>query len=195
MPSRCPRAGDDDLVCVVVVKEWCQRKCGPGYAMLACLCYAHGGFRVYPLGWRPYGRASLLDDGASHLAAIRGGAGTPPWSEFARGGRTTRRTQRRWTAMWCKIFGVEPTLSDSDRMRAACTLGLTTVMLQDGANRIRAGPTSKAGRARVIMDVLHHLHPVGLLHRLLRRGFECREWGKPIFEVRGETPPFHITKS
>lgn len=97
--------------------------------------------------------------------------------------------------MWCKIFGVEPSLSDDARIRAAWTLGLTTLTLQDGANRIRAGPTSKGGRALVIMDIHHHLHPGGLLSRLLRRGFECREWGKPIFEVRGEASPFNITKS
>lgn len=65
-----PRAGDDELMCVVVVKQWRQRKCGPGHALLACMCFAHGGFQIYPLGWRRYGRVAVIDDGASEAASI-----------------------------------------------------------------------------------------------------------------------------
>jgi hypothetical protein len=194
-PARCPRADDNDSVCFVVVKQWCTRKCGPGHALLVCLCYAHGSFRIYPLGWRPFSRRGLAHGHDSHLAAVRAAAAGKHWPELAQHGQTTRRTQRRWTAMWSRLVGVDPSGDDSARLRAALTLGIDTVTLQDGANRIRAGPTSKGGRARVIMDILHHLHPVGLLYRALRRGFECREWGKPIFEVRGEAPHFNITKS
>jgi hypothetical protein len=153
-PLRCPRTGDDDLVCNVVVKEWCQRGCGPGYALLACVCYAHGGFRIYPLGWRRYSRAGLLDDNASPLAAVRDGAAGTSWPELARSGSATRRTQRRWTAIFCKLAGVESALGDDERIRAAWTLGLTTLMLQDGANRIRAGPTSKADSVWLISMML-----------------------------------------
>ena len=194
-PSKCPRSGDDDLACHVVVKQWCQRKCGPGHALLACICYVHGGFRIYPLGWWRYSRSCLFGDGDSHLAAVRDGDAGSPWPERAGARQATRRTQRRWTALWCKLVGVEPSLDDDARMRAALTLGLDTLTLQDGANQIRAGPTSRGGRALVILSILHHLHPAGLLQRLLRRGFECRVWGKPIIEARGETPLFNITKS
>lgn len=194
-PPNCPRSGDDDLSCYVVIKQWCQRKCGPGHLLLACICYAHGGFRIYPLGWRRYSRSCLVGDGDCHLAAVRDGDEGPQWPEHAGTSQATRRTQRRWTALWCKLVGVEPTLDDGARMRAALTLGINTVTLQDGANRIRAGPTSRGGRALVILSVLHQLHPAGLLQRLLRRGFECRVWGRPIIEARGETPPFNITKS
>jgi len=97
--------------------------------------------------------------------------------------------------MWSRLVGVDPALSDDARLRAALMLGIDTLTLHGGANQIRAGPTSKGGRALIILSILRHLHPVGLLHRLLRRGFECREWGMPIIDVRGEAPLFNITKS
>lgn len=183
------------MLCHVVVKGWCKRVFGPGHAILACVCYTHGGFRIYPLGWWRYGRVSMLGAGESLAGAARDAAAGRRWPEHARGGLMTLRTQRRWTSKWCRIFGVDPALDDDARLEAALALGLSTVTLKERANDIRAGPTSKGGRALIIVGLLRSLDPAGLLSRLLRRGHTCGFWGKPTFEVRGRAPHFNATRS
>jgi len=194
-PTRCPHWKDDGLPCFVVVKQWRARRCGPGHAILACECYTHGGFQIYPIGWWPLGRVSLLGDGDSLARAIRDGAAGQRWPEHALLGQATARTQRRWTSTWSKIFGVAPGLDDAARMRAALALGVDTLRLSDAAKRIRAGPTSRGGRALELLGILRSLDPAGLLLRLLRRGHEYGFWGKPIFAVRGSAPLFNLTRS
>lgn len=193
VPVRCPKWADDGLPCFIVIKEWCERTAGPGYCILRCVCYTHGGFRVYPTGWWPYGRASLLGDRNSLIRAVRDGAEGRRWPEATAVG--TGRTQTRWITTWCRLFAVEPELSDDARLQAALTLGVSTMMLRDKANEIRAGPTSKGGRALVVMGILHSLDPAGLLGRLLRRGHECGLWGRPIFESRGIASLSNLTRS
>jgi hypothetical protein len=193
-PTRCPRWANDGLPCDIVVKEWCTRKHGPGYKILACDCFAHGGFRIYPIGWWRYGRVSLFGERNSMVRAVNDGAAGRRWPEQARG-ETTLRTQRRWTSIWCRIFAVEPTLDDGARLSAALALGVNTVTLKDKANEIRAGPTSKGGRALVVMGILGSLDPAGLLQRVLRRGHDCGFWGCPVIELRGGAPLLNITRS
>lgn len=192
-PSKCPRWATDGLPCFVIVKEWCERKRGPGYDILACECYAHGGFRVYPIGWWPYGRVSLLGERDSLVRAVDDAAAGRRWPEES--ASATLRTQRRWTTKWCRIFAVEPDLDDGARLAAALALGVDTVALRDKANAIRAGPTSKGGRARVVTAILRGLEPTGLLLRLLRRGYVCGLWGRPIVETRGSASLLNITRS
>lgn len=193
LPVRCPEWADDGLPCFIVVKEWCERKAGPGHLILRCVCYAHGGFRVYPTGWWPYGRVGLLGERNSLISAVRDSTEGRRWPEETAVG--TRRTQTRWTTTWCRLFAVEPELSDDARLRAALTLGVSTLMLRDKANEIRAGPTSKGGRALVVMGILKSLDPVGLLQRLFRRGHERGLWGRPIFESGVIASLSNITKA
>jgi hypothetical protein len=193
-PAKCPRWASDGEPCDIVVKEWCTRKHGPGFKILACACYTHGGFRIYPIGWWPYGRVSLFGERNSLVRAVNDGAAGRRWPELARA-ETTLRTQRRWTSRWCRILAVEPTLDDGSRLSAALALGIDTLTLKDKANVIRAGPTSKGGRALVVMGILGSLDPAGLLQRVLRRGHDCSFWGCPIIELRGRASLPNVTRS
>ncbi len=82
----------------------------------------------------------------------------------------------------------------AERLAAAITLNIPTLHLQDGASKIREGPTY-AGRAQVVMGILNlSIGKVISLTTTLRRGHENKLWGTHMMDERDVSltlPSYH----
>lgn len=190
-PRRCPSSNVD---CQIWSKGFRERKCGPGFRLSLFRCQTHGiSFTVYPIGWVPYSRSSyapnINDENSSLYSSDCAVSGTV-WPEVAlfskQDFRWTLKTQKRQIFRWSSLFSIDLQHNDSERWQAASTLQCPTQVLIDGANQVRAGPTF-SGRARAILDVLNKNKNIDV-HHILRRGFEGRTWGCPIYYDSSSAP-------
>jgi hypothetical protein len=167
---------------------------------MKCITHKHC-FTLYPPGYTPYGRKLVLrvaadggmvldlEDGAERFrgtqfdAALDAAQGKP-WrnGDNGAGGSTpTFTTQVNHIQRIAVMLGLEPDLSDDQRLAIAQTLPLSTLFLQEGANCFRNNPGYKeAGQA--ICSILEKLPNTTLLfERLAEAGAQTGLWPEPFF--------------
>ena len=165
-------------------------------------CITHQNcFTLYPPGCTPYGRKPLLrvaadggkvldlGDGAERFrgtqfdAALDAAQGKPWRDEDDDSGISTPTftTQVNHIQRAAAMLGLEPNLSDDQRLAIAQTLPLSTLFLQAGANCFRNNPGYKeAGQA--ICSILERLPDTTLLfERLAEAGAQTGLWPEPFF--------------
>ena len=188
----CPLGKEIPGPCRILSKGWRKRKTGPFALLKRLRCLGHcTGFTVFPFGMMPFARRSLVDI-PRFAESVEDAVAGKKWPIQASGQGSVFKTQKRHILALSKVFGVDSSLSDQQRLAASLTLKIPTICLLDGATKIREGPTF-AGRAQVVMDVLKRLGGVYSLATILRRGFECKLWGTYIMDERDQLPLFHFT--
>jgi hypothetical protein len=183
-PPCCPKRGEDGLACRIVVKEWRDRKTGPGHKLISYECVVHGTiFTLYPTGWWPYGRVGMGEACPNLHDAVADAVVNRLWPTEGHGHHGCRKTQHRRITLSLQILGVDPVMLERDRVSAALELGIPTVKLISLANQARAGPTL-AGRALVVIEATK-LRPSHSVPALLRRGATLGRWPTPLITQRG----------
>lgn len=193
-PAGCPKRESGPDKCHIVSNGWRSRKVGPFAWLKQFLCLFHGvKFTVYPCGMIPFGRRSFID-APNFMEAVVDGANGAKWPTLAPQQGSTFKTQKRHILFLSKLFGVEPSLTPAERLAAAMTLHIPTIHLQDGATKIREGPTF-AGRAQVVMGILNlSIGKVISLGATLHRGHESKLWGVHMMDERDVSltlPSYH----
>lgn len=190
--ARCPRSDEGISFCRVVSKGWRTRKTGPFLLLKRLLCLVHGlGFTVYPFGMVPFSRCSFLH-APNFMQSIEDACKGERWPDFASGQPATFKTQKRQILSWCKLLGVDASLSQADQLAAALTLGIPTISLLDEATKAREGPTYR-GRAQVVMNILKRLGGALSFGKLLRRGHALKLWGRCLIDERDLLPHLYFT--
>lgn len=181
VPGQCPwRLADAD--CVIFVHSLRERKTGPTHPLAVCRCLTHDiAFTVYPPGFVPYARRTLLGGEPSTAPSFRevvaDAAAGQAWRRAAPGGCDRWwSTQIRVVERLFHAVGGRP--DHHEAIAVATGASLTLLM---GVQR--AGGYRSRGRAALqIIDALGH----DPLERLLLAGFLTAAWG-PAF--RWQTAP------
>lgn len=150
---------------------------------------------IYPLGYTPYGRTCLLcvaadgskvldlGDGAERFRGTQFDAALDAAQGKQWQGRSTPSftTQVNHIQRIAVMLGLEPDLSDDERLSIAQTLPLSTLFLQAGADCFRNNPgLEEAGQA--ICTILKELPDTTLsFERLAEAGFQTGLWPAPFF--------------
>ena len=166
-PLRCPSSRDGDpSSCSIHIERWRVRICGIPFPIAGMHCVTHdGSFTIYPPGWVPYARSLLLlVDHNGHILEAKEKASRwgetvfeaavdaskkHLWPEELELGPQiedseiahSRRTQRRHVAGVMRLFGfnIGATLREREVIAGHIRIGVTR--LEDGARKIREGPT------------------------------------------------------
>lgn len=177
VPGRCPwRSADAD--CVIPVHSLRERKTGPTHPLAVCRCLTHDiAFTVYPPGFVPYARRTLLGGVPTsarsfHEVAADAAAGLA-WQRAAPGG-----TDRWWPTqnrLLERLFRAVAGCGDHrDREAIAVATGASLTLLTAAQ---RADGYRSRGRAA--LQIIDALGP-DPLERLLLAGFLTAAWG-PAF--------------
>ena len=193
LPARCVYASPTDT-CSLYVDHRRQRKTGPRYALAVVGCTVHplGRYTLYPAGYYPYSRTSVVSCSASGallragepgdrgwestlFAAAGDAAGGARWpSDSPAGDSRRRRTQGRRLELSGRLMGVHPELDEGERERLATRLAVGTMTLRGGAQRWTRSWTQ---RGAAVWGVLVALALDGsLLDRLLAAGVMVGVW-------------------
>lgn len=197
VPSRCPRGDVEARSCAVFTDHWRARKTGPAHPLLVARCRVHRvAFTVYPPAHVPYGRQRLVFNDvlpASPMAMEPGSS--PPetlldaavdaaqgkaWArdDGETGGRR-HRTQRRHIRRLEALCGLDPGLSDAERLTIAEVLGVSAMTLMEGVGAVAAQPGYQT-RGSAIMRVVEAAARRGrLAERLSVSGHLAGLWGRP----------------
>ena len=188
VPNVCPEGESGAGGCCIVSHGWRPRKTGPFSWLKLFRCLLHGiGFTVYPQGMVPFARRSFIDN-PNYFEAAVDAEQECKWPHLTPSQGSTFKTQKRHVLFLSKIFGVDPSLSETERVNAAVTLNVSTIHLREGAAKIREGQTYK-GRAQVVMGVLAiGCSGVFRLAAILRQGHAVKLWRKPIMDERDVSP-------
>jgi len=204
--KQCPEAEPGDT-CELHAERWRSRVFGPGFKLFALYCLTHDrSFTVYPPGWTPYGRASVVpidhrgrlvvnEEGESgwqntaFTAVIDADKGII-WPEEVKLGPVSavdeikppgcRRTQRRHIAGAMLLFALDSAATMLGRELVCRALGIDLMPLEAGVIRIRDGPGLKVRGeegAKVLEQLPEILRTIsGLIALGVSRGF----WGPTL---------------
>jgi hypothetical protein len=183
LPGQCPwRSADAD--CVILVHSLRQRKTGPTHPLAVCRCLTHDiAFTVYPPGFVPYARRSLLGGALTSTPSFRevaaDAAAGLAWQRAAPGG-TDRwwPTQNRLLERLFHAVGGGGDHRDREAIAVATGVSLTLLTGAQRANGYRS-------RGRAALQIIDALGP-DPLEGLLLAGFLTAVWG-PAF--RWQTAP------
>ncbi len=208
-PSRCVTT-DDRGTCLIAFHRWRPRKCGLDYPLACFQCKTHNcSFTVYPPGWLPFGRRSIIpltpsgfdihglgvsegwqetafgasiDAGQKQLCPL-GAGGAREWEKkYGYLPYGVRRTQARHITGVLRLMALRGDLEDQ-RPKVAAVLGLNLSAITSCAARPRDGPPLVACGAKGA----ELLSAVGrpcqrLLASFLRLGKDLQFWGPPIHQ-------------
>jgi hypothetical protein len=207
-PLKCPFVGDGDPGCIIYIERRRPRICGITFPLAGMRCKTHkASFTVYPPGWTPYARSPLISvDHNGHAvepkAEVSGWIDTVfeaavdasnnhLWSEELELGPTesddcvtaqSRRTQRRHVAGVMRLFGFNVAATLREREVVASLTGVGVTKLEEGAKKIRAGPTLVV-RGMEAVRVLEQLPVLRLMTTgLLTLGVNQGYWGPALLQ-------------
>lgn len=207
-PSHCPLAVGVGA-CSVSWYGWRQRKCGPGYPLAKGHCSVHKSvFTIYPVGWSPFGRRSVLAisragfditghaDGLDAWTATAFGASSDAamsrvWPESRAGIGSWRiqhgrdpygvaRTQRRHIAGVNVLMALTSELA-GEQAAVVAAIGLNLSDIIQASGRVRDGPfwEAEGKKGAAILSILGTPRR-HLLSGINRLGVDRKYWGPPI---------------
>ena len=151
---RCP-SSEPGHTCSFVLKSYRDRISGPyPLAVLKCLIH-HVCFTAYPLGWLPYGRKPLADEGLFQ-AAIDASKNIL-WPDLADNPdkNQTRPTQVRHITIAAHLFGYFA--DQNGKYHVAQRLGLNVNEFAQLNQKVRDGPKTRRRWGAWIADILGSL--------------------------------------
>jgi len=202
LPETCPLHDKDGRPCRICRNHYRLRKTGPYSSLWVVKCLTHKKcFTLYPPGYTPFGRSPLIPVAADGGKVLDLGNGAERFRgtqfdaalDAAQGkawrngnddpgvSKHTFTTQVNHIQRIAVMLGLEPDISDDQRLAIAQTLPLSTLFLQDGANCFRSNPGyEEAGQA--ICSILEMLSDTTLsFERLTEAGFQTGLWPEPFF--------------
>jgi hypothetical protein len=207
-PLKCPSSSDGDPDCSIYIERWRHRVCGISFPLAGMHCETHDtSFTVYPPGWTPYARSPLvLVDHNGHAlepeATVSRWVGTVfeaavdasneiLWPEELELGPTeaddcviaqSRRTQRRHVAGVMRLFGFNRSATLREREVVASLTGVGVTKLEEGARKIREGPTLVLQGLEAV-QVLEQLPVLRIMMTgLLTLGVNQGYWGPALLQ-------------
>ena len=211
-PKRC--WSDGEASCRVSFHKWRPRKCGVGHPLACFRCSVHHCFfPVYPPGWSPYGRRTLVhvtptgEDvmglsvdvsswGDSAFGASVDASRRWLWPLSFRGFREfelryghrpygVRRTQMRHVEGVLRLFALFPD-QESERPAVAAWQGIDLTLLAQAASRPRDGPPLVVGGAQGVAILSAIGRPRrGILPGMNRLGVAREYWGAIVTPIFG----------
>lgn len=207
-PSRCLLAvGPGD--CAVSWYGWRQRKCGPGFPLAKAHCSVHESvFTIYPPGWSPFGRRSVVavsyagfdivghevglgawmstafgasSDAAASRVWPESRAGIVTWrTQYGRDPYGVARTQRRHIAGVNALFALTPEHA-GEQAAVVAAIGVNLSDIVQASGRVRDGPLWEAEgkKGAAILSILGAPRRY-LLSGINRLGTDRKYWGPPI---------------
>ena len=206
-PLRCPSSGDGDPSCSIYIERWRLRICGIPFPLAGMHCETHDlSFTIYPPGWVPYARSLLLLlDHNGHILepeekvsrwvdtvfeAAVDASSKHLWPEEIELGPQTgvlvtahsRRTQRRHVTGVMRLFGFNISATTREREVVAGLTGIGVSWLEEGARKIREGPTFIVQGLEAV-QVLEQLSVIRLMMTgLLTLGKNQGYWGPALLQ-------------
>ena len=215
LPGQGPCAGVDGRPCRIRPFSRRGRKTGPRHALTIARCMVHGRhFTVYPPGFAPYQRASLVAEQgpeggperspeADDLSDFR-----PSWFDAAIDAglgrawpRANEKPPRRWWRTQCRhcdrgarLLGLATELEDGVVVQIAEVLGLPALLPIEERTRLGAS-SGYRGRGESIVRMLRLVpRRASLGRRLAACGYLAGLWGRPrewsASKLRLVDPPF-----
>jgi hypothetical protein len=182
VPGQCPwRSADAD--CVISVHSLRERKSGPTHPLAICRCLTHDiAFTVYPPGFVPYARRTLLGGEPSTAPSFRevaaDAAAGQAWPRAAPGGSDRWwSTQIRVVERLFHAVGGRPDHHEAIAVAIGASLTLLTAAHRDAGFR---------SRGQAALDVVEMLGTEPL-EKVLLAGFLTSAWG-PAFHWQTEPP-------
>ena len=193
VPARCPR-GDDGSPCQVGFHCTRDRLTGPCIPLTVARCHLHDlNFTVYPPGFVPYGRASVLPvDLEGRLVHAEGGyakggglvgtywtasadaAEDRRWPESG-GSVGCRRTQGRWLGLTAALFGLDQPARPREQI--SNIVKVPTLKLHEvAATYVRGGWRSNGKAVLELLELSLSSTPSRML---LVAGHLAGLWGRP----------------
>lgn len=156
------------------VRAHCHRtrKCGPGHTLMVAVCGQHRrAFTLYPVGWTPYGRASI--DGADGVLSVVVAVAAASALSAAPDTRRAQVRAIRLAAVWLGLFG-----SSSEEIGDVLGHDLS---VQAGLHDAFAQAGTWHRRAAVVAQAVEAIREPDHIQRLLRAGVRAgvlgRVWG------------------
>lgn len=137
---RCT-ALNSDGPCKFHIKDYRSRDVGPRHLLVVLKCVVHIiCFTVYPLGWIPYGRKRLDNDGI--FEAVTAAASDLLWkSQDEKEGRETSKTQWRRIQFCARLLGLDQCANKTTEI--AHRLDISPSELITVNQKIREGPKTR----------------------------------------------------
>lgn len=169
----------------MVIHEWRERTCGPGYPLMVVECKTHGmHYTVYPPGWVPYGREPVVPEssepkpGAWLGTWFEAGVSTGWARQYEWTGKTCWHTYRRRLVRCGEVLGLSGDIRIGEAIAALLEVPLH---VHAEAQREFLRGTVAGQQAGIAAMLAAHSASVRTWRQVVRAGHAAGLWGRPWF--------------